>query len=185
MTEYTTSVNDKGVAIEVEVGADGKNPVSPNNPPAKAIYVNRRDQETPGEDESQGIDGDRVVSPNNPPENTQNVSEDVYGGVAPEGVSDAVVEAALNEQYPASYNPVKGDVVVNDEGLQQDAPGYQTEYVEGGEVETAGDEAADEDGAPNKSATKGEWVDYAVKQGMDRDEAEEATKDDLIEKYGN
>lgn len=39
-------------------------------------------------------------------------------------------------------------------------------------------------GAPAKSATKGEWVDYAVAQGADRDEADAATKEDLIATYG-
>lgn len=39
--------------------------------------------------------------------------------------------------------------------------------------------------APAKSASKGEWVDYAVAQGADRDEAEAATKDDLVDRYGD
>lgn len=39
-------------------------------------------------------------------------------------------------------------------------------------------------GVPAKSANKGEWVDYAVSQGADPAEAEAATKDDLIAKYG-
>jgi hypothetical protein len=38
--------------------------------------------------------------------------------------------------------------------------------------------------APNKSATKAEWVAYAVSVGADADEAEAATRDDLIETYG-
>lgn len=37
---------------------------------------------------------------------------------------------------------------------------------------------------PTKSATKGEWVEYAVASGMDREEAEATTKDALIERYG-
>lgn len=36
---------------------------------------------------------------------------------------------------------------------------------------------------PAKSATKAEWVDYAVSQGADREEAEASTKDALIETY--
>ncbi|MFB7029669.1 MULTISPECIES: hypothetical protein [unclassified Streptomyces] len=46
--------------------------------------------------------------------------------------------------------------------------------------------AAPEDPAerPAKSAVKAAWVDYAVAQGADPDEAEAATKDDLIEAYG-
>lgn len=36
---------------------------------------------------------------------------------------------------------------------------------------------------PAKSATKAEWVDFAVSQGADRTEAEASTKDALIETY--
>lgn len=36
------------------------------------------------------------------------------------------------------------------------------------------------DGPPAESALKPEWVEYAVRQGYDRDEAEKATKPDLI-----
>lgn len=42
----------------------------------------------------------------------------------------------------------------------------------------------DNDGPPAKSANKGDWVEYAVAQGADRDEAEASTKDDLIATYG-
>ncbi len=38
---------------------------------------------------------------------------------------------------------------------------------------------------PARSATKGEWVDWAVKCGADRSEAEGMTKTDLIEVYGD
>jgi hypothetical protein len=45
--------------------------------------------------------------------------------------------------------------------------------------------AAEQDAPPAKTATKPEWVEYAVtKRGADRDEAEALTKGDLIEKYG-
>jgi hypothetical protein len=37
---------------------------------------------------------------------------------------------------------------------------------------------------PTKSASKAEWVDYAVSQGMSRDDAESSTKADLVEQYG-
>lgn len=37
---------------------------------------------------------------------------------------------------------------------------------------------------PARSATKAEWVDWAVKAGASRDEAESMTKTDLIEVYG-
>lgn len=37
---------------------------------------------------------------------------------------------------------------------------------------------------PKHYAAKSDWVDYAVSQGADRDEAESSTKDELIELYG-
>lgn len=36
---------------------------------------------------------------------------------------------------------------------------------------------------PNKSATKADWVDYAVSRGEDREQAEAMTRDDLVAKY--
>jgi hypothetical protein len=38
--------------------------------------------------------------------------------------------------------------------------------------------------APPKSAPKAEWVDYATKQGLSKDEAESMSKADLVDKYG-
>ncbi len=43
----------------------------------------------------------------------------------------------------------------------------------------------DGDGPPAKSASKAEWVDYAAAQGADRGEAEQLTKDQLVEQYGS
>ncbi len=40
------------------------------------------------------------------------------------------------------------------------------------------------EGPPPHAALKEEWVDYAVEQGADREEAEAMTKADLIEEYG-
>jgi hypothetical protein len=37
---------------------------------------------------------------------------------------------------------------------------------------------------PARSASKAEWVAYAVAQGAEQDDAEAATKDQLIERYG-
>lgn len=42
----------------------------------------------------------------------------------------------------------------------------------------------EQEGAPSKSASKADWVDYAVAQGADRDVAEASTKDDLITEFG-
>lgn len=40
-------------------------------------------------------------------------------------------------------------------------------------------------GEPKKSASKAEWVDYAVSKGADRADAESATKDDLVAVWGS
>lgn len=40
---------------------------------------------------------------------------------------------------------------------------------------------AEEKGPPAQSAPKSEWVDWAVSEGFDRDEAEAMTKQDLID----
>lgn len=39
-------------------------------------------------------------------------------------------------------------------------------------------------GGPSSSDTKATWVDHAVDQGADRDEAEAMTKAELVEQYG-
>jgi hypothetical protein len=40
------------------------------------------------------------------------------------------------------------------------------------------------DEKPAQNATKADWVEYAVSQGADRAEAEDATKAELVEKHG-
>lgn len=52
-----------------------------------------------------------------------------------------------------------------------------------GEGRPAGELRA-QPGVPSKSASKAEWVDHAVARGMSRDEAEDATKADLQERFG-
>lgn len=41
------------------------------------------------------------------------------------------------------------------------------------------------DGPPAKTASKAEWVDYAVAKGVSRDEAEKSSKDELVSKHGS
>lgn len=48
----------------------------------------------------------------------------------------------------------------------------------------AGRREAKGDGTPKQSDNKAAWVDYAVEQGADRDEAEASTKAELVERYG-
>jgi hypothetical protein len=51
-------------------------------------------------------------------------------------------------------------------------------------VEGSGDGDSDEDGPPAKAAPKADWVDYAVAQGADAEEAESLTKQELVDLYG-
>lgn len=50
--------------------------------------------------------------------------------------------------------------------------------------QAAAAEGADEAAAPKQSDNKAAWVDYAVAQGADRDEAEGKTKAELVDQYG-
>lgn len=38
--------------------------------------------------------------------------------------------------------------------------------------------------SPKASATKAEWVEFATKNGMDESDAESATRDELVERFG-
>lgn len=42
-----------------------------------------------------------------------------------------------------------------------------------------------EDAMPSRNASKKEWAAYAVSQGMEPDEADAATRAELIERYGD
>lgn len=46
------------------------------------------------------------------------------------------------------------------------------------------DDEADDDKPPARNEAKAVWVDFAVKQGMDRAAAEALTKDQLVEAFG-
>lgn len=52
------------------------------------------------------------------------------------------------------------------------------------EVDAAGGPEAAPAARPPRAAAKTAWVDYAVSQGADRAEAEQASKDDLVATYG-
>lgn len=55
---------------------------------------------------------------------------------------------------------------------------------DGSSAEDGGSGEAKSGGAPAKSASKADWVDYAVSQGATDDEASDMTKDELVELYG-
>jgi hypothetical protein len=62
MPETITVADSTGREFETELGADGKNPVSPNNPPAKAVAPDE-----PKQPKEKGIvDPKAPITPNNP-----------------------------------------------------------------------------------------------------------------------
>ncbi len=65
------------------------------------------------------------------------------------------------------------------------AQGYGVEELPD-EPESAGEQAESSLGLarPAKSASKADWVVYAVSQGMDQVEAEKVTRDELVAKFG-
>lgn len=54
--------------------------------------------------------------------------------------------------------------------------------VESGRYERGSGQRAS---TPNQSDTKPDWVDFAVSNGMDRAEAEAATKAELVARFGD
>lgn len=56
--------------------------------------------------------------------------------------------------------------------------------VDPSDVQPEPDEASEVSGRPAQNDPKAAWVDWAVSQGADRDEADALTKAELIEFYG-
>jgi hypothetical protein len=107
--------------------------------------------------------------------------------------------------HPGPKGITPGNVHVGEPAKQDKAESKQAETVlmDGGEHPTAGADAsrgplglsdpgsvamgkaaAEANQAPAKSASKAAWADYAVAQGMAREEADAATRADLIDRYG-
>jgi hypothetical protein len=79
-----------------------------------------------------------------------------------------------------------GELETTDAKVIEALRGLPSEYgVAAADGEKAQDDDEPKDGRPSKRASKEEWVDYAVsRQGVERAEAEEMTKADLVELYG-
>lgn len=76
---------------------------------------------------------------------------------------------------PKLQHPTSTETVV-------DVPARRAEVLRSRGYINIGESPSD---VPAQSAPKGEWVDYAVAQGADRDEADDMTKADLVEQYGD
>ncbi|MEU1554000.1 hypothetical protein [Streptomyces scabiei] len=78
------------------------------------------------------------------------------------------------------------EAIAQDENLRRVAyfrsQGYGVEEIEPDEPEPA-EEPDDEPKAPARSASKADWAAYAVSQGVDADEADKQTRDQLAERF--
>lgn len=100
-----------------------------------------------------------------PPASGHNFVTGAAGFPLPAGSTDP--------QRPGDFNP---DMAKADTSGAGDVPVSAQE--------AAAEDSGDDTEPPAKSAPKGEWVEYAVDQGMPQDEAEAKTKDQLIENFG-
>lgn len=110
------------------------------------------------------------------------------GGVVyhPQGDDDA--QSVQEQVAEATQDALKGEgAFANVEAGTADGGAITVPVVEADDQKAQYGEtdSEEEDKAPAKSANKGEWVDYAVAQGADREEAEDMTKDELVEAYGD
>lgn len=82
--------------------------------------------------------------------------------------------------------PIKPGPVPEDPAAQSEAETAHavTVQAEGTEAVTAEPDVAAGSERPARSASKADWVAFAVAQGSDPDEAEAATKAELVERYG-
>lgn len=95
------------------------------------------------------------------------------GAVLPKSVAKKDIDRLLKL---GAIAVVKTDVVLSTDVLAID---------KGNELFDPTVEEDGGEGAPAQSATKGDWVDYAVSKGADETEAESMTKADLIAAYGS
>ena len=76
-----------------------------------------------------------------------------------------------------------GELGLSDPGSADFGREEAARLVEAGEVQTKAQLRQGSD-APARNASQAEWSAYAIRQGMDPDEAAAATRKDLIERYG-
>lgn len=78
------------------------------------------------------------------------------------------------------------DLVANksDDSVTKDGYARLQALLDEHQQAVAGPAPADEQSAPSKSDNKAAWVDHAVAQGADPDEAESLTKAELQEQFG-
>lgn len=162
-TAPTVTMTDAfGHEFEVPVGADGVSPVTPNNPPLKAMpEVDREDYEAPDEDD--------------PVEVAQEAAE--MQGHVDYDPSDAIDSLSPEALPPTSPVP---------EGAQDATGDAETDAKteDGSSDQNPAETPVEPTSAkPKESDAKPVWVDYAVAKGMSAEEADGHTKAELIEIY--
>lgn len=104
--------------------------------------------------------------------------------IVPGPVESAPAAQQASETALAQAVLVEGQLVP-DAVPTADAPAGPLDLSDVSSVGEGPDAAVPGDGsAPAKAASKAAWVDYAVAQGVSREEADAATKAELVELYG-
>lgn len=121
------------------------------------------------------VTGAYVLAPINDPDQGKVMGQFLRGAILPDEVPADHIKHLLDVDLiaegddPDAVDPFPAPHTVNALGGAEGDP-------HGGEPPGGS--------TPAKSAAKADWVEYAEAQGMDRDEAEALTKDDLIARFG-
>ncbi len=111
----------------------------------------------------------------------------LQGTPVPDDVPDAQIKHLLSVGLIAE-DEVAAEALTTEEGEQVG----DTLRVDDDKIDDKpGDKPADDkpgefgdDGPPAKSASKADWVDYAVTRGLSQADAEASTRDDLVARFG-
>ena len=139
--------------------------IDPNSPEGRQAAIRRGDSvQLTGEERDLG----RVAG----------TSTTTNESVAPAPGGHDFVTGAAGFPLPAGTSEPQRPGDFNPDMSKADASGA-------GDVPVSATEQAMADAAepPAKSASKGDWVDFAVSQGMPQERAEDMTKDELIDEY--
>jgi hypothetical protein len=108
------------------------------------------------------------------------VGDDEDGPGDPSAVNDEDAADGVDTQYDR-VNTTNDIALIPSEQRTEDQDVLN--LVGADDDDSAGEDEADDD-KPSEHAAKRAWVNYAVRQGADKAEAEKQTKDQLVERYG-
>lgn len=112
----------------------------------------------------------------------QNIDEQLKERGLPPQQSLEDVFAEARAKVPPAQDPLAGQPQDELSEVDTSAAAEQGSAVEQGD--DSPEQAEPEPEAPSTHDLKEVWVDYAVSQGLARDEAESYTKQELIDEYG-